>query len=201
MRSPAPPPPALEYAEECTRAVRHATGLSLDGTPETLPILDHYLRHAGDLPRAPTDDPVRGLVVTLLGAYFGEVVRRSMECRWAVPGPDSGEWRIEFSRCLLTFFPVAIAWEILLRREIPGRISEFLLEEVDRDAIADRLAGLPGAATRDYFTFTMRYETLELIGGWLMESSRGSRRILAAQEKALTPGRYRTFLESIRTRG
>ena len=93
MTAPVPPSAVLECAERCVVGVRNASGLELDFTPETLPMLDHYLSETRDLPREPVGDPVRGLVAALAGAFFGEVVRRTFPARWAAGDPDPMAWR------------------------------------------------------------------------------------------------------------
>jgi len=200
MASPRRPASVIEYSDGCVRAVQRATGLTLDYTPETLPLLDHYLLRSGGLPRRPTDDPVRGLVAVLMGCYFGEVARRSLPCRWAARGSEPAAWRIEFDRCLLTFYPIAVAWEVVLRRETAGVVSEFLLDDVDREEIADRLAGLPGVTDLEYYSFTQRFETLGLVSGWLVEAYSGSRKVARREAQGLTTARYRAFVKSLKDR-
>ena len=60
----------------CAQYVHAATGVALDFTPDTLPLLDHYLQGV----RGAKDD-VKELVATAAGAYFGELVRRSGQRR------------------------------------------------------------------------------------------------------------------------
>jgi len=83
----APAPAAvLDLAEACVRYVERAVGVKLDFTPETLPLLDHYIGGARDVlsGRArPTEgaEPV-DLVAQAAGAYLGEVIRRRHPCWW-----------------------------------------------------------------------------------------------------------------------
>ena len=64
---PFEPPPAEvgDLAESCVRFVHDALGMTLDYTPDTLPILDHYLR---DRARG-TSEEVLDLLAPAAGAY------------------------------------------------------------------------------------------------------------------------------------
>jgi hypothetical protein len=185
-----------QYADGCVRAVHRSLGMALEYDPETIPLLDHYLTLLPDRPRLATRDPVRGLVATMAGVYFGEVVRRLFPSRWvAAEDVDPLEWRLEFEYCFLTFFPVAIAWEVILRRDSPTCTAAYLLEECTREPIAERLDRLPGATIDDYYTFAQRLETLVLTAGWLAELVRQS----AKKPAVVAPQRYVDFLERTRT--
>lgn len=170
--------------------------MALEYDPETISLLDHYLTLLPDRPRLPTRDPVRGLVAAMAGVYFGEVVRRLFPSRGvAAEGADPLDWRLEFEYCFLTFFPVAIAWEVILRRDSPSCAAGYLLEESTREQIAERLDRLPGATIDDYYTFAQRLETLVLTAGWLAERVRQSGR----KPAVVVPQRYVDFLERTRT--
>ena len=75
------PLPIQDLANACVRFVERSVGIALDYTPETLPILDHYLRGV----RATSRDEITNLVAPAAGAYFGEVVRRQL-------GPAQWHW-------------------------------------------------------------------------------------------------------------
>jgi len=189
------PPVVAQYADGCIRAVRRSLGMALEYDPETISLLDHYLTLLPDRPRSPTRDPVRSLVATMAGVYFGEVVRRLFPSRWVAPDDaDPLDWRLEFEYCFLTFFPVAIAWEIILRRDSPTCTAAYLLDESTRGQIAERLDRLPGASVEDYYTFAQRLETLVLTAGWLAERVRQSGR----KPAVVAPQRYVDFLERTR---
>jgi hypothetical protein len=190
------PAVVAQYADGCVRAVHRALGMALEYDPETIPLLDHYLTLLPDRPRLATRDPVRGLVATMAGVYFGEVVRRLFPSRWVAPeSADPLDWRLEFEYCFLTFFPVAIAWEVILRRDSPTCTAAYLLDESTREPIAERLDLLPGATIDDYYTFAQRLETLMLTAGWLAELVRQS----GKKPAVVAPRRYVDFLERTRT--
>jgi hypothetical protein len=190
------PAVVAQYADGCVRAVQRSLGMALEYDPETISLLDHYLTLLPDRPRSPTRDPVRGLVATMAGVYFGEVVRHLFPSRWVAPESTNPlDWRLEFEYCFLTFFPVAIAWEVILRRDLPTRPAAFLLDESTREQIAERLDRLPGATLEDYYTFAQRLETLVLVAGWLVERVRQS----GKKPAVVAPQRYVDFLERTRT--
>jgi hypothetical protein len=193
------PAEVASYADGCVRAVHRALGVAPDFGPETISLLDHYLTLIPERPRAPTRDPVRGLVAVMAGLYFGEVACRLFPSRWVMPpGSDPLEWRLEGEFCFLTFYPVAVGWEVLLRRDSPpGCTAAYLLEDPARAQVAERLDRLPPVTVDDYYTFAQRLETLVLTVGWLAERVRRSGRTPAA----VPAERYVSFLERLRTRG
>ena len=198
----APAVDVIEVADGCVRAVQRALGFCLDYDPDTIPLLDHYLSLLADRPRAATRDPVRGLVATMAGAYFGEVVRRQYPCRWVVsPGSHPLDWRIEFTYWLLTFHPVAVAWEVILRRDVPAGGAAFLLDEPTRVQIAERLDALPGATLDDYFTFAQRLETLALTVGWLAERQAREVERSGRPPVEVSARRYAEFLAKLKEDG
>lgn len=156
---PSAPSPIDEWAQACVRFVHDAVALTLDFTPETLPILDHYVRTKANRPT----EQIRDLLTPALGAYFGEVVRRSMEgVRWHAGGEDQAAYRIEFDAVFLHFNPLGIAREILAQEESDLPANFQLLDEA-RIPVEDALAQDGEVRSEDYYSFTIRYETLELV--------------------------------------
>ena len=73
------PSEIVDLSQACVRYVHDSLGFALDFTRETLPVLDHYLRQSV---RGARDEAV-DLMARVAGAYFGEVVRRSLPgVRW-----------------------------------------------------------------------------------------------------------------------
>jgi len=88
-----PPGPVVELAESCVRFVQAATGVTLDFSPETLPVLDHYIgSRRDDLLQRPE---TIGLVARAAGTYFGEVVRRQIRSFWNATSDDPAVWEAE----------------------------------------------------------------------------------------------------------
>lgn len=149
-------------SDGCSRFVRQALGIELDGTPETLPILDHYLERARD-DEARSRDEVLGLVATSVGAYLGEVVRRATpHARWHVGEiDDPSSWRIEFDHVFLAFNPVGMAREAILEHEEEGWNAHLEVLAQDRDVLAQSLERVGGVSDEDYWRLAVRWEVIE----------------------------------------
>lgn len=151
-----------EWAEACRVFVKEALGIELDFTPETLPILDHYVRTKAK----PATEEVRDLLTPPLGAYFGEVVRRSLDSegvRWHTPGEDHTSYRLEFEAFFLHFNPLGVAQEVLMEEDAEGFGAHFQILDEARPAVEAALSDSESVSEEDYYTFTMRLETLELV--------------------------------------
>ncbi len=154
------PSQIADMAQTCVRYVKDALSLELDFGPETLPILDHYVRQkAGN----PTQE-IRDLLTAPLGAYFGEVVRRSIEgARWHAPGDAYESYRIEFDPFFLCFNPLGVAAEVIAGEDVEGLGAHFQILDEARSTLEDALARRNEVSVDDYYSFTIRYETLELL--------------------------------------
>jgi hypothetical protein len=154
-----------ELGEACVRFVHEALGLRLDYSQETLPILDHYLkqRAAG----APAE--VAELVAPAAGAYFGEVVRRTVSgARWHAPSGDYRDHRIEFEGFFLAFNPMGVAMEVLTGEDAEGWGAHFQVLDEARVAVEESLERAAEVETGDYYTFSLRLEVLEQIADLLL---------------------------------
>ncbi|MEI8254985.1 MAG: hypothetical protein WCJ30_04870 [Deltaproteobacteria bacterium] len=147
-----------DLAEQCVRYVEKSTGVLLDYTPDTLPLLDHYLRQ---VPRE--GDEVQVLVAASAGAYFGEVVRRVFPCRWHAPTDDYGAWRIEFEHVFLHFNPVAFAHEATTASEVVKGGAGFGVLDQDLEVVRGGLEALGTIGEDDYFRLATRYEVLNTV--------------------------------------
>jgi hypothetical protein len=174
-----------ELAEACVRFVKGAVGVELDYAPETLPLLDHYLAEARTaVAGRPEAAP---LVAHAAGAYFGEVVRRRHPSWWRIDGDDPGVWRIEFAEVFLSFSPVQLIADALLRPgagDYPGERLE--LEEEDRAAVAARLAELPPVEEDEFFAPSTRLEVIDIT----VDAIRARRLDAGEGEAALGPDDY-----------
>ena len=159
------PDEVRDLAEACIRFVREALGLELDYTPETLPVLDHYLKE-----RAVNAQPeVQELIAPAAGAYFGEVVRRCMNgARWYAPAGDYRGQRIEFDAFFLTFNPTGVAMEVLADQDAEGWGAHFHVLDEARPAVSASLERTADVDTTDYYTLSLRLEVLQQIADVLM---------------------------------
>jgi len=164
-----------QLSEGCVRFVQQALNLPLDFTPETLPILDHYVRERGRDGR----EEISALLSPPTGAYFGEVVRRTLGyVRWHCPGDEYDRFRIEFEPFFLSFNPIGVATEIIRQGQATGPGAHFDVLDEARDVLKETLSKHARVPTEDYYTFTMRYEVLEQVAEVLfaLESARKERR-------------------------
>ncbi len=141
----------------CVTSVKNATGMVLDMTQDTLPILDHY---------AELLDSSREEIVSLLGpmtgAYFGELLRRQFEDgHWFTEADDYTGWRLRFERCSLSFNPIGIALEVLLGQDVPDWGAQLATAPEDQLRSKKALEVYGDVRDRDYYTFTVRFEAIE----------------------------------------
>jgi hypothetical protein len=166
---PDAPPSIADAAKACVQFVQDSLQLALDFTPDTLPFLDHYVRtHAGV---GQAGEEVRDLLTPALGAYFGEVVRHALPgVRWHVPGYDAQDYagyRLEFETIFLHFNPLGIAREALEQADVPGFGASFQVLDEARGELERALEQAGEVSVEDYYTFSVRYETLEHVSSVL----------------------------------
>jgi len=159
LHSTTPPPGSVhELAERTVDFVRRALTLTLDYTPETLPLLDHYLANV------PRDQPdTVKLVATTAGAYFGEVVRRTMGGEWEdredAPPLD---WKVRLPGGV-SFCPGGMAALAVLQAESEGVDGEIDVPEGARALVEDALAARGRVAEDEYYSLSGRLEVLMFI--------------------------------------
>jgi hypothetical protein len=155
----APPSNVAELAAACVRFVSMRYGVPLDFTPDTLSLVDQYVKDA----RA--EVAVRPETVALLqgaiGAYLGEVVRRAFGGEWFSEGDESG-WRLYLSRVYLSFNPVGMSREALLLEEAEGWHAYVETGEAEREMLDTRLAALPAVADEEYYAPTTRFDVVSI---------------------------------------
>lgn len=168
-----------EAALACVQYVQRALGVALDFTPETLPLLDHYLAGARS-----AGDEIRALVAPAAGAYFGQVVRRVHPARWAQVDDDPLRWRLEFETCFLHFRPGILALEAIMHRDEVIDGGGFQVNPAELDAVRQALAVLGEVAVEDYYRLSTRFEVLEAVIDRLMGAavSRGEEDVYVGAE-------------------
>jgi len=140
----------------CIQYVQRATGVTLDFTAETLPVLDYYLQAVRI-----DHEPLQVLVSQAAGAYFGELVRRIFPARWHCPPEMYESWRLEFSPCFLHFNPVTMAWEAIVGHDVLEGGSGFAVSEHHVPALRAALDTLGAVPEDDFYRLTTRLEVLE----------------------------------------
>jgi hypothetical protein len=160
------PSVVLDLADSCVRFVHRTLGIELDYTPDTLPILDHYLRGAHGV----SQEEILGLVAPAAGAYFGEVVRRQLgPSRWHWESDEFSECRLEFERCFLSFNPIGIALEAVVQSETEGYGSNLSLLKEEEGLVREALERTGDVNPDDYFRLAVRYEVIEQVVVLLVE--------------------------------
>lgn len=154
-----PPEGVTDLAASCVRFVRARYGVELDFSPDTLSLLDQYVRDArqGETDKAETLE----LLTAVTGAYFGEVVRLTFGGEWKAEG-ESEDWRICLEPVYLAFNPLGTMREALKGAEQPGWHAHFAMEEEDRAYVEERIAALGEVDEDEFFLPTTRWDVLEI---------------------------------------
>lgn len=156
------PPQIVELCQSLTDFVERAIGIRPDYTPETLPLVDHYIR----LAQSAIEERPEALDLTAqaIGAYFGEVVRRSLVGFWRVPSPNFHDWQLCGQAAFVAFNPIGIGYDALTSgQNHAGPNSQVKLSPDDIRGVNDRLALLPPVPEDEYFSLSTRHEALEII--------------------------------------
>jgi hypothetical protein len=165
------PAAVMDLTVACVTSVKNATGLELDLTQDTLPILDHY----AELVESPRDEVV-SLLAPMCGAYFGELARRQLgDGSWRLDSDEHAEWRLTFERCSLSFNPVGIALEVLLGQDVPDWGAHLQTAAEDQLRVKKALEVYGDVRDRDYYTFSVRLEAIEQAYLGLLNNPAGMR--------------------------
>lgn len=159
--APEVPERISELVTNCVRFVHTSVGAELDLTHETLPILDHYLRLSrAELSSRPEALP---LIAQTTGAYFGHVLAIEYGGLWRTPTPDVHDYSLYFQSVFLLLNPVGIAYELLVEgaaHDGPSALPRFARDE--RARVEARLAALPDVEHDEYYSFSTRYDVLQV---------------------------------------
>jgi hypothetical protein len=172
---PEPAPPEVrELVASCVRFVQAKFGVVLDGTQDTLSLLDAYVQDArNSVTERPETLP---LIASSIGAYFGEVVRLAFGATWVTVG-DHTAWRLCFKRVYLAFNPIGMAIEAITGEESTGAGAHLEMESEDREQLTRRLAALGEVDSDEYYLPTTRFDVIEIavasIHGRMVEQGLG----------------------------
>jgi len=163
-----PPDAVRDLAAGCVRYVQRALQIELDYTPDTLPLLDHYLRNASGISK----EEVLSLLAPAAGAYFGEVVRRQLgPCRWHWVEGDFSACRLEFERCFLSFNPIGSALATLLSGEAEHYAGHLALLPEDEALVKESLERAGEVKEEDFYRLAVRYDVVEHVVSLLIEKA------------------------------
>jgi hypothetical protein len=164
------PPRVAELAAACVRFVSQRYGIMPDFTPETLSLVDQWVRDArNELKERPE---LEALVTSAAGGYLGEVIRRAFGGRWFCDGDEDG-WRLYLSSVYCAFNPIGMVREALLLGEAEGWHAHFELDPGEREAIEARLAALPEVPDDEYYAPSTRFDVVNIVVDALREGMRG----------------------------
>lgn len=167
---PTTPSEVEDLVQMAQSSVKEVVGVEPDLTPETLPLVDEYLRQVG--PGLQLE--VRDLVISAVGCYFGEVVRRKLNGRWNTKRSSPQTWRIELVNCFLHFHPVGMAGEVLTGAETEDYDGSFATLDVLRDGLAHMLSEAAPMSEEEYYSLAGRIDILQLAADWLVGRSLAS---------------------------
>jgi hypothetical protein len=156
----APAPPAVaELAAACVRFVATKYKVHLDFAPETLSLVDQYVRDAReDIAVKPE---VIDLVQSSIGAYFGEVLRRAFGATWFCEGDHDG-WRLDFSFVYLSLNPIGMMREALALEAQEGWHAHLETDPGETAFLEARLATLGSIDEEEYYAPTTRFDVVEI---------------------------------------
>ena len=155
-----PPPRVAELCAACMRFVASTYKVALDGTPDTLSLLDQYVREAR-LAAEIRPESIE-LVAPAVGAYLGEVMRQQFRGEWWADG-DFDSWRLYFSNVYLAFNPLGMGREAVSMQDEPGWNAHLVLDPGEREEIEARLAAMPELDEEEYFLPTTRIEVVQAV--------------------------------------
>jgi hypothetical protein len=159
LHGEASPENVAELAASCARFVHAKYGVPLDGTSDTLSLLDQYVRDARA--ELKEEDPKLDLLSATIGAYLGEVLRRAFGGNWFAAG-DYGGWRLDMTRVYLTFNPLGMAREALTRRPAEGWHAHLEMDDAEKDEVERRLEALPAVDDDEFYLPSTRYDVVAL---------------------------------------
>jgi hypothetical protein len=156
----APPPPEVaELSAACVRFVTTKYKVPLDFTPDTLSLVDQYVRDArGELMVKPE---AADLVAASVGAYLGEVLRRAFGATWFCQG-EHAAWRLDFKYVFLTFNPIGMAREALMLGEAEGWHAHLETDPGETEFLEERLKTLGEIDEEEFYAPTTRFDVVEI---------------------------------------
>jgi hypothetical protein len=156
----APPPPVVaELAAACVRFVAAKYKVPLDFEPETLSLVDQYVRDGrGELSAKPE---TLDILQASIGAYLGETMRRAFGGNWFCEGDHDG-WRLDFTFVYLTFNPIGMAREALTLAAADGWHGHLETDEGEREMLDERLRAMGEIDEEEYYLPTTRFDVVEV---------------------------------------
>ncbi len=179
------PQQIVELAGSLTDFVENAVGIRPDFSPDTLSIVDHYAAEARK--QLESRPELADLTGQALGAYFGEVVRRSEGGFWQIPSPNFHDWKLCGVTAFMTINPIGVGYDALFGgTDHHGPASALKLAPEDREAVEHRLANLPEVPADEYYALCTRLEVVQIV----MDAVRGQQSRRGYDEVTFTADDY-----------
>lgn len=134
--------------------------VALDGSPDTLSLVDQYIREARTAFK--TRPESIDLVAPAVGAYLGEVMREEFGAEWFADGSHES-WRLYFNNVYLALNPVGIAREAITMVEEEGWNAHLTLDPAEREPIEERLRAMPEVEEDEYYLPTTRFDVVTVV--------------------------------------
>lgn len=155
------------------RMVKERLSFELDFTAETLPVVDHYLELLRKDDGGTPNEKVVSVVGPCVGAYFGEVVRRTLaDLRWHTAQHDYQRWRVEANNVFLCFNPIGVALEALYREPLSDWNAHFTLLPAEQEIVNASLDSTGPVREDDFYRLSVRHEVLDQALSVLAELAR-----------------------------
>jgi len=156
------PESVVELAEACEHYVTRALGFQLDYSIETLPVVDQY---AEDIRASVAERPdLMPLLSHAVGAYFGEVMCRTLGGFWRLRSPNVVDWQVCLTPVFVWLNPIGVAYDALAGHlEHDGPSSQIRVAPEDREFVRARLARLAEVDEEQYHRLSTRMEVLQVI--------------------------------------
>jgi len=157
---PSAPAPVQELADACVRYVQAVFKIQLDYQADTLSVLDHYIRSRRE--EVSLHPETAGLLARVIGAYFGEVIRRKIPSFWHLPSEEAADWQVRLEPVYLALTPYEIAHDALTLGENGDPTARLTLDDEDREVVEARLSELPPARDEEFFSLATRLEVIDI---------------------------------------
>lgn len=148
----------LEQSRTAALFIERAIGFKVDGTVDTLPLVDHYLQQVREDAR---DRPeLTELVSVAVAAYVIEVVlNRFVDATFEGETDQPLSWSVQFPAQALSFHPVAMVAEVVLAS---GQEGAMFRVPTEKQHLLEAALEAEGEVDDDfYFSLTGRLEVLE----------------------------------------
>ncbi len=151
-------PVIIEHASVAIDAVYNSLSLELDLTSDTISILDYYISTVGQV-----DGSIVYLLSSAMGAYFGELMRRTLGGVWVIPSAEEPmDWELRFTSCPMSIFPVAISAEVLAKETSEEIDASFCVAPSRLHLLEEMLERSVAVTEREYYSFAGRIDAIEL---------------------------------------